>query len=1165
MTRINKIVMSGFKSFGKRTELLFGNEFNVILGPNGSGKSNVLDAVCFVLGKSSSKSLRAEKSANLIYNGGKTKKPAASGEVSIYFENAQKTFPTGDDVVKVTRIVRQSGQSIYKINDKTRTRQQILDLLSIAKINPDGYNIILQGDIVRLVEMSPIERRQVMEEISGISVYEDKKQKTLRELEKVGEKLGEADIILKERKIYMRDLKKDRDQALKYKELNDKISVNKASHLKRQIDRREAIKEKYSKQIAFYNEELTKPKDRINEIRKEIKAKKEKIKEITKEAEEKGDKEQRGLQKTIEKLGIDVGTGKNRISTCKNEISRIKVREDQLKKTLEDLGTKTKEFDLEKKELLKEKACFEKHKQELEEKIKIFKDKHQLGEEAEKIEKEIEEQDQIIEDKQKKVTILREQQQELLREKDKLEFQIQTIKDRIRKVAEIEKEHTAELKQLKQKQEEFKKATLELNSLLNADSTLAAQLAEIRKNLMYDKTELAKLEAKNISIKEHVSANLAIKSVLKDKSKIGEVYGAVSELGTVSSKYSLALEIAAGPRIKGIIVKDDLTAADAIKYLKKKKLGAAHFFPLNKIKSPSPNPELKKILKLPGVHGLASDLIKFDPVFKNIFEYIFGGTIVVETIDTARKIGVGTIRMVALDGDLCDISGAMTGGYRQRKKGVGFKEREIESGIGKIQNKVNSMEDRLQEFEKEKETNEKKIGVMRELKAVLEGEIIKTEKGLHLEDADLEASLSYREELLKKQAETDRKLEKLIGDISEINKTLADAKIRKQQLRNQINELRNPTLLAELNAFEQTKSELTEDIIRLGAKVKGIDLQATEVVGRDVDNITKIIKGLSKEEKLFKEEIKALNELIINQEKELKVKEEEQQKFYANFKNLYTQRSQLNDEISAKENEIFQKEEEARQAEYKMNTISLENAKIKAELAGLEASFEQYRGVLIDAQKTDEELKNEISEFEKIQEKIGSVNMRALEIYKIVEREYQNLLDKRELLESEKLSVIKLMEEIEEKKKELFVSTFERINTHFKTCFGVLSTKGEAGLVLEDPEKVFEAGVRIMVKLAGEKFLDIRGLSGGEKTITALAFLFAIQEHEPAKFYVFDEVDAALDKHNSEKLAKLIREYCSNAQYIVISHNDALLAEADRLYGVSMDEHGASKVVSLKI
>ena len=231
-TRINKLVMHGFKSFAKHTEILFGGSFNCVLGPNGAGKSNVLDALCFVLGKSSSRDLRAEKSANLIYNGGKTKKPAKHGEVSIYFDNSSKVFPTDDKEVKISRIVRQNGQSIYKINDKAMTRQQITNLLSLAKIDPEGYNIILQGDIVKFVEMHPEDRRVLIEDIAGISVYEEKKHKAMLELEKVEQHLRETELILTERSTYLKELRKDRDQALKYKDMSDKIKQNKASYLK---------------------------------------------------------------------------------------------------------------------------------------------------------------------------------------------------------------------------------------------------------------------------------------------------------------------------------------------------------------------------------------------------------------------------------------------------------------------------------------------------------------------------------------------------------------------------------------------------------------------------------------------------------------------------------------------------------------------------------------------------------------------------------------------------------------------------------------------------------------------------------------------------------------------------------------------------------------------
>ena len=254
-TRINKMVMQGFKSFAKHTEILFGPTFNCVLGPNGAGKSNVLDSLCFVLGKSSSRDLRAEKSANLIYNGGKAKKPAKQGEVSIYFDNTNKVFPTEEKEVKITRIVRESGQSVYKINDKVMTRQQVTNLLSLAKIDPDGYNIILQGDITRFVEMHPEERRMLIEDIAGISIYEDKKHKAMLELEKVEQHLRETDLILTERHTYLKELKKDRDHAMKYKEMSDNIKINKASYMKIQIGKKEDEKKSIQEKIDAGNKD----------------------------------------------------------------------------------------------------------------------------------------------------------------------------------------------------------------------------------------------------------------------------------------------------------------------------------------------------------------------------------------------------------------------------------------------------------------------------------------------------------------------------------------------------------------------------------------------------------------------------------------------------------------------------------------------------------------------------------------------------------------------------------------------------------------------------------------------------------------------------------------------------------------------------------------------
>jgi len=1163
-TKISRLVMDGFKSFGKYTELLFGDDFNVILGPNGSGKSNVLDALCFVLGKSSSKQLRAEKSSNLIYNGGKTKQPAKAAEVSIVFDNKNKTFPLQEDEIKISRIVRQDGASKYKINGKTKTRQEIIELLGSAKINPDGYNIILQGDIIRLVEMNTVERRQLIEEVAGIGVYEEKKQQALNELQKVGDKLNEAEIILKERETYLKELKKDRDQALKYKELNDKIKQNKASYLKRNLNRKDEELKKLEEKSGAHKEKFTKLQEQIKGLREEIAKHKQAIQDINSEIERKGEIEQIKIQKEVEQLRIQLATHKTRISSCKTEIERITQRKEQLQKNLEDVGLKIKELTEQKQSQTAQLQSMIKTISELDGKIKDFKQKHNLADEAD-IDKQFEELDKKAEEKQKELQLLREKQQALVREKDKAEYQIVTMDEKIAKVKELEDAHQEDLTILKKNKEQFKKLALELNELLNQDSKDANTLARSRAELHSLREDENKLSIKQASVQDNIAANIAVKKILENRQKFGEVYGTVSELGSSESKYALALEIAAAQKIHSIVVDDDKTASNAIKFLKQGKFGFATFLPLNKIKPAQQKEELKKLSKEKGVYGFAIDLLDFDIKFKNIFSHVFGNTLVVEDIETARRIGIGAARMVTLDGDICEHTGAMTGGFRQKKTGS-FKEKEIEGKLEDARNKITEFENTLSKLENSRKENEEKIAKLRELKANVEGEIIKQEKSLHLDVGDLEATRNYKEELGKTITQISKDLEKLEENLTIQTKSLTDLKIEKQTIRNKITELRNPRVLAELNAFEEKRKQLDQEKTRIDSEQKNIDVQLTDILGRDSENMQKLLKDMEKEEGAFTKEIEDLEKLATSQQTELDKKEKEQAQFFSQFKGLFEKRNKLSEEVNGKETKILGTEENSRKEELSLNTLSIEEARVKAEIAGINAEFEQYSGVELNMEKPEEQLKKEINDFEKMMTNIGNVNMRALEIYETVEKEYGGLLGKKNILLKEKDDVVNLMNEIETSKKDLFMKSLNAVDEQFRRIFGQLTTKGEAYLELENKQEPFAEGLRINVKITGNKFLDIRSLSGGEKTMTALAFLFAIQEHEPATFYILDEVDAALDKHNSEKLAKLIRSYCTKAQYVVISHNDAIISEADILYGVSMNqEAGLSNVVSLKM
>ena len=408
VTKVTKLEIRGFKSFANKTELLFGDNFNCVLGPNGSGKSNVMDALCFVLGKGSSKEMRAEKSSNLIYNGGKLKNPAKEGEVSIFFDNTNKVFPIIRDEsaskrkkpeedkypneIKITRLIKENGQSVYKINDKAKTRQEVLDLLSFAKINPDGYNIVLQGEIISLIEMTPLERRQMLEQIAGLSVYEEKKEKALRELQRVEEKMNEVEIILAERKTHLQELKRDRDQALKFKDLNDKIKSNKATLLDSKIRVKTLEKDKLQKEMDDGTGKIAKLQEEVAKLKESAEQKKHEIERINKEIEEKGEKEQVAIHKEVEKLKIELALNNQRITGIDTEIAKISERKLQLQTSVSDLTDKIEKLQLGKKDL--DGAILNKEKDllQIETKIKVFLEKNNLDN-VQQIDKEIEQID----------------------------------------------------------------------------------------------------------------------------------------------------------------------------------------------------------------------------------------------------------------------------------------------------------------------------------------------------------------------------------------------------------------------------------------------------------------------------------------------------------------------------------------------------------------------------------------------------------------------------------------------------------------------------------------------------------------------------------------------------------------------------------------------------
>ncbi|MBI2148316.1 chromosome segregation protein SMC [Candidatus Woesearchaeota archaeon] len=1153
MVVIKRLIARGFKSFSNRTELVFGNGFNCIIGANGSGKTNLSDAVCFVLGKSSAHEMRAEKSANLIFNGGKKGSPAKEAEVTIEFDNSTGKFPINKKEVRITRVVKQNGTSIYKINEETRTRQQILELLNSAKLDPDGHNIVLQGDIVSLAEMKPIERRQVIEEISGISMYEDKKNKCLSELEKVDVKLNEAEIILTEREVNLRELKKERDQAIKYKDLQESVKDHKATLVHLQIKEKEEKLNEIEKRKKEAEEKTEKINKEIDSVRQLIQNNKEQINTINNEVEVKGEKDQLIIRKEIEELKTEIVKANSRLEVCQSEIVKIKSRKEQLNNNIKEVEDKIKELKLKKQEQEKNLKDINNEEKELQKQLELFKEKHGVDTD---INKSLEEIDENIDNLLSKLNKINEEKQNVIRTKDQIQFKLNSIEERLNAL----KGSGKELEDLKRNKKELKEINENLSKAVNEDSSYSLQLNKLRQEFSNSTEELAKQRSRQIGIQERNLNDSAVRKILELKSTIKGINGTVASLGEIETKYALALEVAAGSRLSSIVVDSEITAQKCIEHLKINRLGVATFLPLNKIKSRIVEQGIKEILNQKGVHGLAVDLVKYDQKYKDVFSYTLGSTLVIDNIETGRRIGIGRARMVTTEGDLLEPSGAMIGGYRMQKTGLGFKEKELNENVENLEEEINKKKTLINHIENKKLSNEDIIRKLREKRANLEADVIKLEKSLNI-DTDTSNLIENKKDLLDEQKKLDKELSETESKIKQFSKELENSKVKKQKLKEKI---ADPNLSNNLEKLEDNKLKIKEKILEIIGNIKNIDTQIESMLAPEREKTEKIIKQQDREYDDFIKELNNVKDLTKKREQELKTKEQEEKKFYSNFKDLINKRNKLLEKIQSLETDIARESEKLKGNDQRLNNVNIDRAKAVAELEALQKEFEPFKEAKIKRGLSIEELKLKIREDEKELNSIGNVNLRALEVYEQIQEEYEKVIDKVKKLKLEKEDVLKMMSEIESKKKDIFMKTYNIIVKNFKDIFNQLTTKGEAHIELENQENPFEAGVDIQVRITGNKLLDIRSLSGGEKTMAALAFIFAIQEYDPSPFYLLDEVDAALDKRNSELLSKLIQKYADKAQYIVISHNDNIISEANYIYGVSMQDN-VSKIVSLKV
>jgi chromosome segregation protein len=944
--------MHGFKSFARKTELPFTPGINVILGPNGSGKSNVSDALCFVLGRLSIKSMRAAKAKNLIFLGTKVAAPSKEASVEIVFDNSSNSFTIEEKDVSIKRIVRRNGQSIYKINNQTKTRQEVLSLLAQAGIDPNGFNIILQGEIQNFVKMMPEERRKVIEEVAGISIYESRKEKSLKELNKTEERLKEVNAILRERTAYLNNLEKERQQALRFKKIEEDIKKFKASIIFQNLKLKKKDLEVIGGNINKKNNEKEKIKTGIKNLEKKIFENNSKVDSINQTIKKQTGYEQEKLNQEIANLRAELAGLNVNLSNLENKLSSIKKEREESKNSIEENEISIRELKKESPTLAKKEKEVEAKKQRLEELEKIRKKFYMTKSE------------------------------------------LKSLRDRI-----------------------SDKKTL-LQNYTDESDFLIKQIEKISLELFDKKTNKEKLEDLKFSLKEK-------KELLEELRR--------EEINLEKTSSTNEYEIDKQKKLIDTVSKMDICPVC------KNKITNQHVHSINK--------------------------------------------------ETNEKIS-------SLNNEIKNSDSKLNLIYQKKD----ILDKDIESLTSEIQKRESDLMNLLN-------INEKKNQI----------------KSLH-------EKINIAKEELTELEKIEKKLKTNFDENSNI-------------------ETKYETLAVEVQEVSlRTKENLNSEV-----SFKERELERAKIS----------LKELARNYEDFSEELKEVKKKLEEKEKSLKSKKEKEEKLSMEFQKLISERDSYSKEareielkISGQNNLIYNIEQE-------INNMKIENARVSAEIENFETEMLGFPNIEIIKQNKNI-LSERLAKAQEISSRIGSVNMRSLEVYDSVKKEYDTISEKVEIIEKEKLGILKIINEINIKKKKTFLKTLTELDEIFSRNFSQLNAKGVVSLELENRKSPFDDGVNIIVKTGHGKYFDVKSLSGGEQTLVALSLIFAIQELKPYYFYILDEIDAALDKRNSSRLADLLKKYMQKGQYIVISHNDEVIGNATNLYGISMHD-GVSKTVSLKV
>jgi chromosome segregation protein len=1141
---ITELEIDNFKSFARKTTIPFFEKSTVISGPNGSGKSNIIDAILFCLALSTSRGLRAEKLTDLLNLN--TRKNTA--EVSI-------TFSEGTTIRRRIKRTPNGYYSYNYLNGRLVSQSDVIDHLSRVGIKPEGYNVVMQGDITKIMQMSDGERRKILDEIAGVAEFDAKKDQALQELEVVRERIDREEVLLHELDQRLADLAHERERALEYRKWQDELrhlqDCRSAAEL-REKDRELAT---LLEVIGGEEGKRSKAQDARTKEEEHSQALADELKGVDDQISQKSGPEYLALVSGME-------SEKGALSVASESITRWKKEKEGNLEEVNRIYLDAKRADA------KVAECTDTIRNQSIDRANLALEFQKLQEAVTRMNVEITGRSSSAEGARDELFKLMEQVEaaknaraEILRKKDALieRSRVRTSENERLSggLSTIGSETAAKEQAAAACEQALAQATgrkeamdRELAAIESGLFSLRASFENLQGEIKTHERELMRLEAQEQAGGE--GGDRALRAILA----MDGVYGTIGQLGRVAPEYATALSVAAGGKIRSIVVHDDEVAAKAIEFLKAQKMGRFTFLPLTRLKPPS-QPVLEAE---PGVIDYAVSLVQCDKQYAKAFALVFGTTVVVDTLAHARRL-MGRYRMVTLEGELLERAGAITGGHLKKSKGFGIDAGEeitrLHQVLAALGEEAAGLTAQIQEktgFSEKKRAERGAIDEETARARIQAEEYRRQASSLAQEEEQMRASLQVIDTEVKagtsELADCEAELEKAAGEISRLNGET-------ERLKKLLDDAELPGMV---KVLEQKRTEAAELERRLRNKDSDInDAQREKVFFssrvQELQAERERVLGKNRE---IDGQVQAAEARIVQASEKIAAIQGELATFSRDLEGLRAAREKVLEKVRGAEKKIGEKEAAIERIAFQITALQEREKAIAVEIAALR---EKSGGVTTDL--TLQQIDEGIRSAEAGITGMGAINMLAVEEYDRISSRAQERKERKETLSRERASLIERIESYETMKFEAFTAAFQAIDANFREIFARL-TRGTGNLILENEEDPFQGGLTFAVQPRDKKVHLLSALSGGEKSLTTLAFIFAIQKYLPAPFYAFDEVDMFLDGFNVEQIAAMIQEFASQAQFIIVSLRKPMIESADRILGVTLREDKSSLVTGVK-